>query len=687
MRAIVLILLPSKILYRIHYYIIGVILVFLSISCSRGESGNSKLSAEKMISVAENRRLNTERREKSADSAVTLLDKGRNDSITRNLLRRVALTYYDMNRYDKLISLNKKVLGMSQEANDSLSMGKAYYFTGLAYYSRAMPDSALVFYRNAEKIYRKINHTDLGSVMLYKSYIFYSAGEFALADSEASLALKILERANNNQEVFQCYIVIASAVNEQDSTDEAIYYYNLALKRTEKFKQDGFSEQDIEAYRVICYHNMGTVYEKQKQYGKAIEQYSRALASPTTEKNGLVYSRTINSIAKSRMYKGDTDGVEQMFHESVKISDSIDDVQGSVAARTNLAYYKAKQKDTAAAILYYKKAYKDAVHINSNPDKLIILKGLADIDVRKSPHYYSEYVQLNDSLQKEATRNRNKYARIEYETEQLKGQNDALVRRNSFIIGVSVVVLLFVAAIFIIYYLNSRNKELVLVQEQQKANEEIYQLMFEQQARVEAARSEEKNRIAMELHDGVLNNIYAVRLNLEFSNRKSDEETVQKRKGYIKELQSLETEIRAVSHDLSRSASLVQGKDFAAMLSFLVATQKNTYGTHFELTLDKAIDWENMPNTTKVNIYRIVQEAIQNINKYSEADHAIIDVQKDGRQVIINVHDDGVGFDTGKASGGIGMKNLHQRTDALNGLLKIDSTPGKGTTINVQFVI
>lgn len=226
-----------------------------------------------------------------------------------------------------------------------------------------------------------------------------------------------------------------------------------------------------------------------------------------------------------------------------------------------------------------------------------------------------------------------------------------------------------------------------MLQEQQNANEEIYQLMFEQQARVESARSEEKNRIAMELHDGILNSIYAVRLNLEFSNRKSDEETVVKRKGYIKELQLLETEIRAVSHDLSRSAALVQGKDFAAMLNFLVTTQKNTYDTHFELTLDKSIDWENMPNTTKVNIYRIIQETIQNINKYSEADHAIIDIQKDGRQIIINVHDDGVGFDTDKASAGIGMKNLQQRTEALNGLLKIDSTPGTGTNINVQFVI
>ena len=226
-----------------------------------------------------------------------------------------------------------------------------------------------------------------------------------------------------------------------------------------------------------------------------------------------------------------------------------------------------------------------------------------------------------------------------------------------------------------------------MLQEQQKANEEIYQLMFEQQERVEAAKTDEKNRIAMELHDGILNSIYAVRLNLEFSNRKNTEEAIEKRKGYIKELQFLETEIRAVSHDLSRSAKLVQGKDFAHMLEFLVTTQKNNFGTHFELLLDKAIDWENMPNTVKVNIYRIIQEALQNINKYAEADQAYVDVHKDGRQIVINIHDNGVGFDTTKASGGIGMKNLKQRSAALNAQLKIESSPENGTNINVQFSI
>src|SRR5690606_25523751 len=147
-------------------------------------------------------------------------------------------------------------------------------------------------------------------------------------------------------------------------------------------------------------------------------------------------------------------------------------------------------------------------------------------------------------------------------------------------------------------------------------NEEIYKLMFEQQSKIDKAREEEKGRIAMELHDGILNNIYAVRLNLEFINKKSDEESVAKRKQYIKELQGVESEIRGVSHDLSRNA-VFQDKSFRDVLESVITSQKNTYRTSFDAEIDENIDWEAMPNIQKVNLYRIIQEGLQNINKYS----------------------------------------------------------------------
>lgn len=677
---------PSKIL--VHFYRCLCCLLFLVLfSCNKRAEAEAVYSdVSRNLDKAEDVHLPDSVREKHIDKAVDFLKESSVDSVLIKYYRRVAVNYYDLQRFDKTLDVSKKIIELSSTNADSASLGKGYYFSALSYYQKSSPENALKYYQKAEMVYKAISHQDLGLVTLYKAYVFHDVGEFVFCESEAFKALRLLKEHRMNIEVFQCLVLIASALNEQGNLDDSIYYYQQALNQVDKFGA-AYDEATKESYRLFCYHNTGFVYQKQKKYEQALRQYNKTLNSARIKDNMVLYARIIDEIATVKMEQGEKKGIKKMYFDALKISDSINDKQGVIQSLYSIGDYYLTTSDTANAVSFFKQSLQKADDINSNKDKLNALAKLSVADRSKWHKYSGEYITLNDSLQKIVARNRNKYARIEYETEQLKGENDALVRRNSFIIGVSVVVLLFVAAIFIIYYLNSRNKELVMLQEQQNANEEIYQLMFEQQARVESARSEEKNRIAMELHDGILNSIYAVRLNLEFSNRKSDEETVVKRKGYIKELQLLETEIRAVSHDLSRSASLVQGKDFAAMLNFLVTTQKNTYDTHFELTLDKSIDWENMPNTTKVNIYRIIQETIQNINKYSEADHALIDIQKDGRQIIINVHDDGVGFDTDKASAGIGMKNLKQRTEALNGLLKIDSTPGTGTNINVQFVI
>lgn len=685
MRAIVQILLPSKILKHNQLYFFTVLCCFFLFSCSRKK--DAEVSTNKLIELAENKELDSQTRTVYLDSAVSQFSRQKNDSVLRYSLRRLAVGYFDIGNYDKSIEVSNEVLRLATEAGDSLSMGKANYFAGLSYYQEGTVDKALRRFRDAEKILRPLNNRDLGSLLLYKAYVFHDVGEYVLCESEASMALAVLEKHNDNYQVFQCQVVIALALNEQDNTEEAISYYQDALRQIEKLKADGYAAEFIESLKISCYSNIGLVYAKQQDYDKAIEQYNIALKSEVVRENHFWKSKILNNIALAKFRKGEEKGVKKMFFEALKLSDSLDNKQEIVASNLNIGIFYAAHKDSSSAIVYLRKAYSVAKAINSNSEKLNALKELISVDRANSPDYSREYIKLNDSLEKVALQNRNKFARIEYETDQLRDEKDALAKKNSFIIGISVLVLLFVAAIFIIYYLNSRNKELLHMQEQQKANEEIYQLMFEQQNRIESARSEEKNRIAMELHDGILNNIYAVRLNLEFSNRKTDEESVIKRKSFIKELQGVEAEIRSVSHDLSRSGQFVQGKDFAAMLEFMVTTQKNNFNTEFDITIGNDIDWDTIPNTYKVNIYRIIQEALQNVNKYSEASHAHVNVSVEGRQLVVTIHDNGVGFDAKKAAGGIGLKNLRKRSEALNGLLEIDSEQGRGSLVKVQFAL
>jgi signal transduction histidine kinase len=670
-----------------HILALVIVAMLLAFSCDRSPVKKSTKGAiEKYLEKGSDLNLSELTREKNIDSAFSNLADANNDSITRVLYNKTGLYYYQIRKYKKALSVIKKSHRLASEVKDSLSMARALHIAGISYYEQSDKDSAFTAYQNAEKIFQALDSPDLGAVILYKAYIYYDIGEYEMCESEAFKALKKLQNQNLNTEVFNCYNLIATALDGQDNSEEAIKYFELALNKLEKFKDESYTEVEVEQLKSSCYNNIGLVYEKMGKLDDAIAIYNKALNySSIKSSSPNLYAKLINNLGHAKFKKNDYSGLPTIFFKSLKIRDSLDNIAGEVASRINIGEYYIATGDTLKGIEYLKLAYRDASIIKSSTDMLSSLRKLADADRENSSFYNQRYFHITDSIKDVTKRNHNKFARIEYETQQLEDEKAALDRKNNFIIGLSVIVLLFIAAIFIIYYLNSRNKELLHIQEQQKANEEIYQLMFEQQGKIDNAKAEEKNRIAMELHDGILNNIYAVRLNLEFSNRKTDETAIENRKGFIKELQNVESEIRAVSHDLSRNVAFNQDKNFESILGFMITSQKNKFDTNFEADIDSDIDWEAMPNTHKVNVYRIIQEALQNVNKYSQALNVTVQVKKEDDGLLVAIIDDGVGFDTHIASEGIGLKNLKKRSESLNGKIEIESSIGKGTAIKVHF--
>ncbi|MHA3787393.1 tetratricopeptide repeat-containing sensor histidine kinase [Flavobacterium hauense] len=658
-------------------------------SCDKSiDPTNSSVRKEKsLIARADNYNLSKEGQVKYLDSAARYLPEAAKDTVTQGLLKKITIGYYNRDLYEKAISSGKQLHAISVSLKDTLATGRALFYIGESFYGLEENDSALRYYSRAEKINTAFKGTGdkaLGEIILYKAYIYYDAGEFVLCEAEAFKAEKHLRIANKATDLYNCYNLIASSLDGQENEKDAIDYYQRAFDVIDNFKKEGYSESQMALYKASCYNNMGGVYVKMKQHKKAIEIYQQALSMSEADSPGL-YAKLLNNLASAKYKSGDFSQLPELFYKSLAIRDSLQNERGIVASNVSLGEYFLYRKDTAKAISYLTNAYHKAKEIKSNSDILSTLKTLSAIDKVSNDYYIRRYVTVNDSLQKIAQNTRNKFARIEFDTDRILTEKDALAKKNSFIIGVSIVVVLFIAAIFIIYYLNSKNKELLLVQEQQKANEEIYELMFEQQGKIESAKTEEKSRIAMELHDGILNNIYAVRLNLEFINKKADDESIVRRKEYIKELQNIESEIRGVSHDLSRNALFNQEQSFENMLGFMITSQKNNFDTEFEAEIDPLINWEEMSNVRKVNVYRIIQEALQNINKYSSAGHAKVVVTRNNENIVVTITDDGIGFVPEKAKGGIGLRNLKKRADALGGALQINSKPGKGAVVEVLF--
>jgi signal transduction histidine kinase len=96
-----------------------------------------------------------------------------------------------------------------------------------------------------------------------------------------------------------------------------------------------------------------------------------------------------------------------------------------------------------------------------------------------------------------------------------------------------------------------------------------------------------------------------------------------------------------------------------------------------------------MDDTAAITIYRIVQELLNNTMKHASASNAIVQLSKTDNVIGVTVEDDGKGFNTEilTQSKGIGWENIQNRVEFLKGKLDVNSQPGNGTSVNIEFTV
>ena len=114
---------------------------------------------------------------------------------------------------------------------------------------------------------------------------------------------------------------------------------------------------------------------------------------------------------------------------------------------------------------------------------------------------------------------------------------------------------------------------------------------------------------------------------------------------------------------------------------------KNFKLTAMKVDVDIRINETNMTESLKLNIYRIIQEQFNNIVKYAEAGKVKIALVQTGNQLILEVQDDGKGFNRQEKTGGIGLSNIVSRAEAYNGQVNIQTSPGHGCCLRVEFML
>jgi signal transduction histidine kinase len=197
---------------------------------------------------------------------------------------------------------------------------------------------------------------------------------------------------------------------------------------------------------------------------------------------------------------------------------------------------------------------------------------------------------------------------------------------------------------------------------------------------------EERERIAMDLHDGIIQSIYAVGLTLEYAGLLFDEQPVEAHQRLQDAINGLNEVIRDIrNYILDLRPQRFQNKSLSAGLTELVrAFKTNTFIAVEVQTVDSAD--ADLTTEQSAGLFHIAQEALANIAKHAKARNVLINLRHAGASVALTVKDDGRGFDMPhvKLYAGHGLQNMQERAHALGAEFHVTSAPGEGTEIEVR---
>ncbi|KAF2514552.1 tetratricopeptide repeat-containing sensor histidine kinase [Flavobacterium foetidum] len=636
------------------------------------------------LSLANENNLPLKIKQKYNQKALNIILRQKDDSINKVNLFKVANRYYNMSDWKSYLETTKLILERAEKSKDSVHMAKAYTYLGDYYLSQSVPDSAFLNYYKAEKTYLKINdEINLAKTFLNKANLQYNEGDFFESEIAVFKALSILKNQKNvNELLYESYNLLGILYNEREEFTKALEFQNKALNILND-KTIAHAYQ----YKAASLNNIGFIYMHMGSYQKAKGFFEKGLQ----EKNLFVdrtslYAILLDNLGYSKFKLNESDQLPDLFFESLRIRDSLDLTSGVVSSKIHLSEYYAFKKDTFRAFQFSKQA----LTLSRGSTKLIntleALKQTAAVDPKNASKYSREYIQLNEKMLKAERTMGEKFSRIAYETNEIKDQNSNLQEKNKTLIYVFSICTLIGLFFYVYKTQQAKNRELIFKQQQQIANEDIYNLMISQQNEIEQTRIKEKKKVAQELHDGVLGRMFGIRISLDSLDKMDEAQAAEKRKKYLAELKNIEQDIREISHDLNREKSELIN-NFVAILKKLFENQKNTYSSKLITVFDPNIRWELISNIDKINLYRIIQEGLQNCNKYAEADIITVELKNEDDFLVVRIIDDGIGFDTRRTKNGIGLHNIEYRTAESNGIATIESVKGEGTTLTVKIPI
>ncbi len=230
------------------------------------------------------------------------------------------------------------------------------------------------------------------------------------------------------------------------------------------------------------------------------------------------------------------------------------------------------------------------------------------------------------------------------------------------------------------------NKSLHLEVTSRKQSEKLRAALLQ---RIVKTQEDERKRIARDIHDHIGQEITGLKLKLQSIQEQYKEDS---------DLNNQITQLQAIAQRIDSEADFLTWELRPSILDDLglTAALKNyvhEWSSHFNVPAEfhqVGLDGGKLLPEIEINLYRIGQEALNNIAKHAEATNVSVLLEQRDNNVILIIEDDGIGFEPSKKAAltgddrGMGLLGMKERAEISGGTIEIESSPGKGTTIYVR---
>ncbi len=662
------------------------LLLFLNINAQSDTFKKRLDSIRELRVLSKNHDLDIETRVRYAEKACELSYEVGKDTTILHSNERLQELYWRKKDFNSLKMLSYKSLKIAEKTNDSLSLARSHYYMGEFYRYRFTYDSAYYHYFKAKRFYQRKRKVYKIALVLYGLAVIQKNERDLIGSELTSIeAISLMESLYETDDVKRfksfTYNNLGMVLGQLKQYEKSIEYYNFSLKLKRELKF--VNKSSIYA----TYNNLGNIFKFSGQYDKAIKIYNKVLNDKDfINRNLITYAIVLDNYAETLYLSENHEQLPKLYLEALDLCHRTKNDYRSIIIHQHLAtyYHDYNQMDSALYHGYKAKELSEQFYKDDLLKSILVLSKIEEESI--AVKHYDAYIRLNDSIHREERLKRNKYARIQFETNQYIKETKRLNTQNILISVIGGISILVLGLLYFIRIQRSKNRDLAFEREQEKTNQEIYKLMLQQQVKEEEGRLLERHRIAEDLHDGVLTRLFGTRMGMGFLDLKGDKETLEKLESFINEMQDIEKDIRDVSHTL-KTENLVSKTNFYSVINDYLENQGRIGNFEFEIKIEPGVDFEVIDDNVRVEIYRIIQESIQNIVKHARAKHVWVSFFWKETVLCMEIEDDGIGFDANKNYNGIGLKNLASRVAKIEGGFEISSTINEGTKLLIQIPI